>query len=657
MGYEKIIDGIYHVGDPLSKNGLDCNPYVLIDGEDVIVFDPGSIIEFDVIVENIKALIPLEKIKYMVIHHQDADIVSSVPLYEKLGINFKVITSWRCMTLIQYYGIKSEYYLLEENNYELTLKSGRRLKFIQTPYLHFPGAFVTYDYMTKTLFSSDIFGAFSYNHTLYADEDYMDKMLTFHEHYMPSNSVLRPVMDVLMSHEIHRIMPQHGSIILKDVKKYIEALRTLECGTLLTPLKRDLKESGGFLMIYNDVLHRYLSLYDHDDVMVLFKGLDIYSFDSENRIADYEGDPTHIWHQMFEYIKNNKGMLWITVVEPHVRNLCAIYDIPMPNAMSSLLQSAQMENIRLMEMNKSLEQTVKAVNERLIQCPLTGLYNETFVKSLLIEELNNEDWRDIGAFATLAIDDFSKYKLSYGAKEEENVLNNIAYLLKEHFGDNAVYRMDSSDFALYVKGLDRDGIINDLEALRVDIAQSNLFIGHLTISIGVSFQNELNLDDATFDMTAKNYIDLSLTRLRIAKVRGMNYVCFDGETSETTLIENAVLIVDHDETNVEVIKTFLEEAHIKVYTASDGYEALEKAEVFLPSVIVSEVNLPKMDGFILREQLMANSKTKDAEIIYLSHLKDEQSVRRASALKVNHYLRKPYLLSELIGIVKRAIKG
>lgn len=657
MGFEALASGIYHIGNSFSRNGLDCNPYLLIDGDEVVLFDPGSAIEFEEVISNLKEVVEIDKIKYIVLHHQDADICSSVPLYEELGINAKIVTSWRTMTLVQYYGIQSEYYLLEENNFQLTLDSGRELTFVQTPYLHFPGAFVTYDTKTKVLFSSDLFGAFSFNRTLYADDTYMDKMLTFHEHYMPSNSVLRPVMDVLLTYDIDMILPQHGSIINKDVKRYISALRTLECGTLLAPIKKNLKESGGYIAIFNDIYTRFSSLYPHSEVVEIFKKVDELKFDEEELIVDYTSSPEHVWNHIFDTVKSEKGMVWITVVEPYIRNLCATYDIPLPKALESLIHSAQVENERLMQMNQSLEQTIKSVNEKLIKCSVTGLYNEIFFESLLLEELEHEDWRDIGAFVTIGVDNFSKYKLTYGVAEEHSVLNNITYMLKERFGENAVFRLDSTDFGLYIKGISKDEIVSRLEMLRTDVAKSQLFLGKITVSIGVAFPKEINLDDATLDMTVQHYMELSLNRLRIAKLKGKNYLCHEGFDVEHEGLSNSVLIVDYDETNLEVIKTFIADLGVEILEAHDGYEALDLAETHVPRLVISEVNLPKMDGFLLREQLNANSKTKDIEFVYLSYLKDEDSVNRAIQLGVMHYLRKPYLLSELIGIIKRNVKG
>lgn len=657
MAYEEIHQGIYYVGDATTKNGLDCNAYLLIDGNDAILFDPGSVLEFEQIVQNIRELIPLERINYMVLHHQDPDVCSNVHLFEELGLHFNVVTSWRTMTLVQYYGIQSPYYLLEEHAYQLTLESGRKLQFIQTPYLHFPGAFVTYDPQTKSLLSSDLFGAFSFNRTLYADETYLGKMLTFHEHYMPSNTVLRPVMDTLLSYDIQMIMPQHGSVIKDDVKSYIHVLRTLECGSLLSPVRKNLKENGGFLAIFNDVFQRYQSLYEPTEVMVIFKEVPGLNFDENGVMISYSGNPEEVWDEIFKTIERNKGMIWVSVVEPFVRTLSATYDIGLPEIMKSLIESAQIENQRLMEMNVTLEQTIKSVNEKLVRCPITGLYNETFLKSLLVEELDREDWRDIGALATVGIDNFSKYKWTYGVEEEQSVLRNIAYMLKGAFGENAVFRMETADFALYLKSLEKSDIIEKLDSVRMAIEKSRLFLGDISVSLGVTFNNELNLDDATYEMTAENYLERALNRLRVAKLRGQSYLVYETDAADERKNPNSVLIVDYDQTNLEVLKNFIGELDVEVHIATDGFEALEKAEKYVPSIIITEVNMPKMDGFVLKEELAAHSHTKDIEVVFLSYIKDEILVRRANELGVMHYLRKPYLLAELLGIVKRQIRG
>jgi flavorubredoxin len=66
---------------------------------------------------------------------------------------------------------------------------------------------------------------------------------------MPSNAVLRPVMELISLYQIETIFPQHGSIIREQVYQYIEALKTLECGSFLTPVE---KESDAVGWVYDD---------------------------------------------------------------------------------------------------------------------------------------------------------------------------------------------------------------------------------------------------------------------------------------------------------------------------------------------------------------------------------------------------------------------
>ena len=52
---------------------------------------------------------------------------------------------------------------------------GRRLDFIATPYLHAPGAMATWDRKTRTLFTSDLCGAYSEEWSLFADNGYAER--------------------------------------------------------------------------------------------------------------------------------------------------------------------------------------------------------------------------------------------------------------------------------------------------------------------------------------------------------------------------------------------------------------------------------------------------------------------------------------------------
>ena len=302
MDYDKpikIAEDIYWVGYYNTKMDIQANPYLIIDNDEAILIDPGSVLDFEIVKRKVESLIDLKKIKYIILNHQDPDIASSTTLFEKkLNKDLLIICHWRTYVLVRFYGIISKFYNVNENNYEITLKSGRKIEFIESPYLHFPGAIMTYDAKSEILFSSDIFGSFSEKWELYANKNYYETMLSFHEHYMPGNEYLRPIMDKLDFYKIKIIAPQHGSVINKEVRKYIRGLRDLECGSFLDKIKINSNIVTSMKDILTKIIKRYISLVGDDKVIKVLEYLNIKT-DKEMTVVDYNHNDIDIW-DLFE---------------------------------------------------------------------------------------------------------------------------------------------------------------------------------------------------------------------------------------------------------------------------------------------------------------------------------------------------------------------
>lgn len=207
----EIADSIFWVGARGEDDNLTCNPYLIRNGTQSILIDPGSVLDFEIVLKNITMLVSLSDISFIILQHQDPDLASSVTLFEKAGVKAHIATHWRTSVLVKYYGITSPFYIVNNNNFSLPPGVYDSLRFIQSPYLHFPGAIITLDQKSQTLFSSDLFGAFTMHKgvdELFADESYLEAMKSFHEHYMPGNDILRPVMEILLTLNIQRIAPQ-----------------------------------------------------------------------------------------------------------------------------------------------------------------------------------------------------------------------------------------------------------------------------------------------------------------------------------------------------------------------------------------------------------------------------------------------------------------
>lgn len=228
-----IAPKIYWVGMHLKDDPFQCHPYLIKNDEESILIDPGSMIEFDETIRKVKSIVDINSIKYIILHHQDPDLVAAVPEIEKLidRDDLLIVTHSRMSLLIKHYLITSDYYEIDKNENRLITSNGLELDFLTTPYCHSPGAFVTYEPNTKTLFSGDIFGGLEESWEFYADETYFDKAKKFHEEYMPSKDIFNYALGKIEKLDIDLIAPQHGSIIEKKyINKLIKDMKNLDCG-------------------------------------------------------------------------------------------------------------------------------------------------------------------------------------------------------------------------------------------------------------------------------------------------------------------------------------------------------------------------------------------------------------------------------------------
>lgn len=232
-----VLKDIYWIGFYDEEADLHCNPYLLIDDDDVILFDPGSIPHFSTVFRKVIDLVRPSDITAICINHQDPDVCGNLAVVEDVidRADLKIVTHSSATRLIRHYGVHSEFYEVDMNDYKLTLASGRVLEFIHMPYLHSPFAVITYDSKTKTLFSGDLFGALSIDWDLFTIGDSFATIDRWHEVIAPNNEILKSAMEILEKYKIERILPQHGSVIEgDDVAKTIEHLKTLPCGFDLT---------------------------------------------------------------------------------------------------------------------------------------------------------------------------------------------------------------------------------------------------------------------------------------------------------------------------------------------------------------------------------------------------------------------------------------
>lgn len=249
--YVKVDDGVYWIGFQDEKTMLHSNPYIIVDEGEAIVIDGGSRPDFATVMLKILEIgLKPSDISALIYHHYDPDLCGSMQNFEQLigRDDLVVISQKHNNVFINHYGTSSKRLCINILDNKWKFKSGRELIFINTPYSHSPGSFVTYDKKTKTLFSSDIFGSYSSEWGLFLEmrkecyicSDYdnckggmtcfMAGIRAFHRLIMTSNKALKYALTEINKLDIERIAPQHGSIIegKKDIKLIIDQLMIMD---------------------------------------------------------------------------------------------------------------------------------------------------------------------------------------------------------------------------------------------------------------------------------------------------------------------------------------------------------------------------------------------------------------------------------------------
>lgn len=116
------------------------------------------------------------------------------------------------------------------------------------------------------------------------------------------------------------------------------------------------------------------------------------------------------------------------------------------------------------------------------------------------------------------------------------------------------------------------------------------------------------------------------------------------------------LVVDDDPILVLSLKLHFADIGIEFEVAIDGQEALEKLKTFEPDIILSDIMMPRMDGYELHKQLRQNPDTARIPFIFLSAKSDISDQMRAYRLGIDDYVCKPFQISDLVQRMKRAIE-
>jgi anaerobic nitric oxide reductase flavorubredoxin len=210
----------------LIPEGVSYNSYLIEGSEKIALID--SVHEKNAVehFEKISKLIDLSNIDYLIINHMEPDHTSAVPVLLKKAPRAKVVFTPIAQTIFRkFYGFDPAAVIVKGEETEISL-GNKTLRFLQTPWLHWPETMSTYLKEDKILFCCDVFGAFK---------------------KLPTDAILESDID-MVNHDIHGCSQKYFASVFNGQREWI--LKAIEKFSLMNLEIKVLAPSHG--PIYSD---------------------------------------------------------------------------------------------------------------------------------------------------------------------------------------------------------------------------------------------------------------------------------------------------------------------------------------------------------------------------------------------------------------------
>jgi len=223
MKPRKIKDNIYWMGSvdwdrrlfdsliPLP-DGTSYNAYLIEGSEKTVLVDS---VDPPMANELLSQLEGFSKVDYVISHHAEQDHSGAIPHVLEKHPDAKLISTSKAKgMLIDLLRVPEKSFMTVEDGQEISL-GDKTLKFIHTPWVHWPETMVTYLKEDKILFSCDFFGSHIATTDLYVTDEgrvYEAAKRYYAEIMMPFRNVIEKNLEKIAPYQIDVIAPSHGPI-------------------------------------------------------------------------------------------------------------------------------------------------------------------------------------------------------------------------------------------------------------------------------------------------------------------------------------------------------------------------------------------------------------------------------------------------------------
>jgi PleD family two-component response regulator len=320
--------------------------------------------------------------------------------------------------------------------------------------------------------------------------------------------------------------------------------------------------------------------------------------------------------------------------------------------------------VSAMTFNASIHDHILETEKRVNIDPVTSLPDEPFFRRYLECDISTSLHTGVPvAFCLLELDTIDTIIKRHGVDGGDDAMRKAALLLHEFKQLDAerdyhrIFRVKGPGFSYYANGCTSGQISFIAEEIRMAFRKHQDFPEPVTISAGCVHLDEFTGVTMTPGKIATVMVEAARTRIRTARRMGANAVCSESPVGDVLAADNTVLIVEPDDAGAKMLEDSLKSLGMIVSRRSDGISALELIRRDRPAAVISEVIMPRLDGFELRERLLEIPELSLIPFILISHKRDDASLTRAHSLGLAHFLKKPYSITEITGITRIAIEN
>ena len=197
-------------------DGTSYNAYIIKGNEKIALIDTVDPATEGQLLTNLKIL-RVNRIDYVISNHAEQDHSGSIPAVLKLFPEAKVVTNEKCQRFLQDLLHIPETRFITINDGDTLSLGNKTLKFVFTPWVHWPETMVTYLVEDKILFSCDFFGSHLATSQLFVKDDpkvLEDAKRYYAEIMMPFRTIIQKNIEKVKALDLEMIAPSHGPIYL-----------------------------------------------------------------------------------------------------------------------------------------------------------------------------------------------------------------------------------------------------------------------------------------------------------------------------------------------------------------------------------------------------------------------------------------------------------